>query len=281
MEIPHDASLIGLRSSNQDVHEIILNIDGKHDNKLNHINFYMVADGHSLGEQCKVSKFIKTQMSPYFMKPDITYPMTDQQIHQIFNHIERKLELENKTFAHSAGSTCLIIVMYRQNKNSYIQVINLGDSRAIMCSNNFALPLTKDHKPNWPEEYKRITDLGGKVVVDEDGDARINDLAVSRAFGDIESKPYVSHIPDIFKYKLVQDDLFIVMACDGLYDVVENHEAVNFVLDNLVVSKTGTKLLDKRKSIAKSLAEYAIKKGSTDNISAIIIYLFPKENMSV
>src|SRR5436305_1930508 len=74
----------------------------------------------------------------------------------------------------------------------YINVINTGDSRCIICRDNLGIPLSKDHKPNWPEERYRIQQLGGKIYYDGD-DYRIKDLSVSRAFGDIDAEPYVTY----------------------------------------------------------------------------------------
>ena len=99
-------------------------------------------------------------------------------------------------------------------------MMNVGDSRAVLCKNdNSVLQLTQDHKPNDKNERSRINKLGGKIYYDG-YDWRIKDLSLSRAFGDIEAKPFVSHLPQIYRYKLNNDDKFIIFACDGLWDVV-------------------------------------------------------------
>ena len=144
-------------------------------------------------------------------------------------------------------------------------MINVGDSRGVLCKhNNSVLQLTEDHKPNDVNEKKRISQLGGKIYYDG-YDWRIKDLSLSRAFGDIEAKPYVSHLPQIYRYKLNDNDKFVIFACDGLWDVLSNKKAVNFVLKLQQMNFKG--------NIAAKLAEYAILEGSYDNVTVVILFL--------
>ncbi len=83
----------------------------------------------------------------------------------------------------------------------------------------------------------------------------------------MDNKPHISHIPDIYYYDLTKDDKFIVMACDGVWDVLDNTTVVNFV---------SQQLKNKKKDIAHALASYAITKGSTDNVSVIVIIISNK-----
>ena len=140
-----------------------------------------------------------------------------------------------------------------------------------MCRNNIAHRLTKDHKPDKPEEKYRITQLGGKIYYDG-YDWRINDLSVSRAFGDNESKAYVTHRPDLYKYKITKRDKFMVLACDGLWDVMTDQNVVDFVLDRYYDMKNGDRI-NKRVNVSKQLAEHAIQVGSGDNITALVVFL--------
>jgi protein phosphatase 2C len=123
------------------------------------------------------------------------------------------------------------------------------------------------------DEKNRIEKLNGKIYYDG-YDWRISDLSVSRAFGDIDAFPYVTHKPEIFKYKLKKNDKFFILACDGLWDVISNQDACNFVLQKLnETSKISTINGNSKNNIAQALAEYAIKNGSTDNVSIILIFL--------
>lgn len=278
--IVYHTSLIGKRATNEDQHQMVLNGDNNN-SKLNNINFFAVYDGHGGN---KVSKFLKNNLAQYFLKKNIQYPPSDNYIMKVFNHLQKKLAIDHKDFAYGQGSTCLILLNFSSNKKNYLYLINLGDCRAVICSNGLANYLTKDHKPDWPDEKKRINNLGGEIYFDG-VDYRIGAMSVSRSFGDIDAAPYVIHLPDIYKYKVNVDDQFIIMACDGLWDVLSNHDAVNFVLNQVELKKKkgySGKLNDNkyevifedgRKNIAKSLAEYAINKGSTDNITVIVIFL--------
>lgn len=258
----YSTSQLGRRPQNEDNHDVILNLDGKDPNKSN-VNYFAVYDGHG-GKQ--VSNFLKENMAKFYVHKKLNYPLTKKYVTKVSDFVQTSLKKHK--FSNKMGSTSLIVIQFKYNNEDYINVINTGDSRCIMCRDNFAMPLTKDHKPNWPEEYYRIMNLGGKVQFDG-YDWRINDLSVSRAYGDVDATPYVTHTPDLFRYKIDKNDKFMVVACDGLYESLSNNDVVNFVLLNCY-DPTLTKRINKGVNIAEKLAKYAISKGSNDNCSAII-----------
>jgi len=258
------ATLQGLRPQNEDSHKIIINLDGK-DKLINNVNLYSVFDGH--GGRF-VSTFLKNNLIDYLINPTIKYPLSKKYIYTIYDQVQNRLRSDKR--AQHCGSTGLVAIHYNQLGENYLNIINSGDSRCVLCRDNFAIQLTKDHKPNWPEEYHRITQAGGNIVFDG-FDWRIRDLSVSRAFGDVDATPFVTHRPDIFRYKLSPSDKFIVLGCDGLYDSVDNNEIVNFVLSNCYDSSTLVRI-NRNINIGRKLADYAITKGSTDNVSAIVVF---------
>jgi serine/threonine protein phosphatase PrpC len=264
--ISQSVSVKGIRDQNEDKHLSFMN-KNKGDSKYINVNYFSLFDGHGGKE---VSTYLYDNMYKYFIEKSIKYPLTNRYIINVYNKIQG--ELKNYEYSLGTGSTGLILINYFDNKDNIIHIINNGDSRAILCRNNLAVPLTKDHKPNWPEERIRITSLGGHITFDG-SDYRIKDLSVSRAFGDIDTVPYVTHIPDIYKYKLDKNDKFIVMACDGLWDVVSNDEVVNYILNNFYESDLKIKKNIESVCAAKNLAKLALKKGSTDNITIIVIFL--------
>jgi serine/threonine protein phosphatase PrpC len=174
------------------------------------------------------------------------------------------------------GSTCLVFQLERGKKDTYhIQAINIGDCRAVLCNEYFiAVTLTKDHKPTQWEERIRIEKLGGKITKDPGDDARINGLAVSRAFGDLDVVPYVTHVTEIFNYTININSKFVILGCDGVWDVLSSQEAVDFVIYEMLSNNTQHENYHThtQKKIAKKLGEYALKKGSGDNISIIILF---------
>jgi serine/threonine protein phosphatase PrpC len=232
---------------------------------MNNVNYFGVFDGHGGN---KVSTFLHKNLANFFMDKRLTYPLTKNNVNKAYDDYQNKISKYN--WGHESGSTCLVVVHFKKNNSNYLNVINTGDSRCILCRDNFAMPLTKDHKPRWPEEKARIEKMGGKIVFDG-YDWRISQFSVSRAFGD-SSEPYLIHRPDLFRYKLDKSDKFFVMACDGLWDVMNNDDVVNFVLINCYDSSCKIRI-NKNRNIAKMLAEYAIKKGSTDNITVIVTFL--------
>eukprot|EP00200_Dunaliella_tertiolecta_P008380 CAMPEP_0202379020 /NCGR_PEP_ID=MMETSP1127-20130417/22137_1 /ASSEMBLY_ACC=CAM_ASM_000462 /TAXON_ID=3047 /ORGANISM="Dunaliella tertiolecta, Strain CCMP1320" /LENGTH=281 /DNA_ID=CAMNT_0048977445 /DNA_START=274 /DNA_END=1118 /DNA_ORIENTATION=- len=109
-----------------------------------------------------------------------------------------------------------------------LYVANVGDSRAVLCRGGKAQPLSVDHKPNSKEERQRIENAGGVVVWA--GTWRVGGvLAVSRAFGDKPLKRYVIATPDIREESLRDDDEFLILASDGLWDVISNQDAAGIV----------------------------------------------------
>jgi serine/threonine protein phosphatase PrpC len=132
------------------------------------------------------------------------------------------------------GSTCLV-VLRRRNQ---VWVANTGDSRAILGLGRLSgrvhdvVNLTRDHKPGSATEKHRIETAGG-YVQDVHGVPRvIGELAVSRAIGDKRYHPYVIPHPDVMYYPLTPGTMhsFIVLATDGLWDVMSSDEVGNFIV---------------------------------------------------
>jgi serine/threonine protein phosphatase PrpC len=280
----HKTSQCGLRESNEDVERYFFNMDenGKPINKkYAPIDFFLVCDGHG-GKQ--VAEFIAPIIQEKFTNRNMYYPIDTELKNKIFDELQLILIRHPRNIAKNCGCTCLIMVRFFnfKSRRKYIQLFNAGDSRAVLSKNGLAIALTKDHKPIWPDEKKRIFRIckankeKGKIYYDG-GDWRVGDLSVSRSLGDLDNTPYVTHIPDTFLFKLNENDEFVILACDGLWDVVQNHEAVNFVKDHKNNNHTEFYQLSYPNSkndtnIARKLAHYAIAKGSTDNVSILIVF---------
>ena len=267
----HLVSLKGRRDENQDKHNVVINNDNKFDN-MAMSNLYGIYDGHG-GKF--VSAFLSKNLPNLFLDKNLQYPLKRKTILEKYNELNSKLKNNYYEMARQTGSTCLVVLQYKSECNDYINVINTGDSRCILCRDNLAIPLTKDHKPNWPEERSRIVKIGGKIYFDGD-DYRIKDLSVSRAFGDYDATPFLTYVPDIYRYKLEGGDKFIVMACDGVWDVLSNQDVVNFILTecfDVTTEKRNGNSDDAGNNVATKLGEYAISKGSGDNITIIVIFL--------
>lgn len=170
-----------------------------------------------------------------------------------------------------------------------ILIANLGDSRAVMCRSQngrlSAVRLSDDHKPGRPDEQKRIEGAGG--VVDMQGVWRVFTpspatfggrsllwgLAVSRAFGDLLMKePHrygcagvtgalVSALPEIHTFDLhPNEDRFLILACDGIWDVLSDDEAVAVCVEHRTADVA-----------AQGLIRRSFEVGSDDNLTALVV----------
>ena len=132
----------------------------------------------------------------------------------------------------TSGSTLVCVI----TTPSHILCANVGDSRAVVsCANGEAHALSVDHKPDNPPEKARIERAGSFVAIE-----RVNgELAMSRALGDFQykqakhmdiSQQAVTCIPEIsFHTRVNHSNSVLVLACDGVWDVLTNQEVVSFV----------------------------------------------------
>uniref|UniRef100_T1IPX2 Protein phosphatase 1B n=1 Tax=Strigamia maritima TaxID=126957 RepID=T1IPX2_STRMM len=168
-----------------------------------------------------------------------------------------------------SGSTAVCCLI----SSHHIFIANCGDSRAVLSRDKKVMFSTLDHKPINPVEKERIQNAGGSVMIQ-----RVNgSLAVSRALGDFEYKQVegkgpceqlVSPEPEIFVEKRDNElDEFLILACDGVWDVMSNDELCDFVRSRLFVS-------DNLTTICNEVVDTCLYKGSRDNMS-IVLVTFP------
>ncbi|KAL3844073.1 hypothetical protein ACJIZ3_001476 [Penstemon smallii] len=134
----------------------------------------------------------------------------------------------------TSGSTACVAVI-RENK---LVVANAGDSRCVISRNGQAYNLSRDHKPDLEIERERILKAGGFIHA-----GRVNgSLNLARAIGDMEfkqnkflpaEKQVVTADPDINIVELCDDDEFIVLACDGIWDCMSSQQLVDFIREQL------------------------------------------------
>lgn len=146
------------------------------------------------------------------------------------------------------SGTTAIVVMVSPDK---IVWANCGDSRGLLCTDGGVSFATTDHKPVNPDERNRIEKAGGTVMMQ-----RVNgSLAVSRALGDFDYKragdlpatqQLVSPEPEItVKDRDHDKDQFLLLACDGIFDVMSNEEVSGFVLHRLRLTDDLTEICSK------------------------------------
>lgn len=178
----------------------------------------------------------------------------------------------------TVGSTAVVALVC----SSHIIVANCGDSRAVLCRGKEPMALSVDHKPNREDEYARIEASGGKVI-QWNGHRVFGVLAMSRSIGDRYLKPWIIPEPEIMFIPRARDDECLILASDGLWDVMTNEEACEVARKRILLwhKKHGAPpLVERGKGIdpaAQAAAEYlsmlALQKGSKDNISVIVVDL--------
>lgn len=136
---------------------------------------------------------------------------------------------------------------------------NVGDARIILCRAGKALRLSYDHKGSDENEGKRIANAGGLIL-----NNRVNGvLAVTRALGDTYMKDLVTGHPYTTETVIQPEvDEFIIIACDGLWDVCSDQDAVDLVRDE-----------QDPVAASKKLVDHALARFSTDNLSCMIVRL--------
>jgi len=174
-----------------------------------------------------------------------------------------------------AGSTAVMCCI----SPMFITTANVGDSRAVLCRNGIAIDLSQDHKPTAPAELVRITKAGGWVGQT----GRINGkLAVSRAIGDFAYKQnrsvpreeqVVSGTPDVRVVERRGDDEFLLIACDGVWDVISSQDAVNLVRSCLGKRRRAWRRVMNHQMELSAIVETLFDNcvSSSDNLTAILV----------
>lgn len=171
----------------------------------------------------------------------------------------------------TCGSTACVAII----RNDQLVVANAGDSRCVISRKGQAHDLSRDHKPELQSEKERIENAGGYIVA-----GRVNgSLNLTRAIGDMEmkenkllpaEKQTVSAEPEVNTVTLSEDDEFIVLACDGIWDCMSSQQVVDFVHEKLKtedsLSAVCEKLLD------RCLAPESGGEGC-DNMTMILVVL--------
>ncbi|KAL2011765.1 hypothetical protein VTN00DRAFT_4483 [Thermoascus crustaceus] len=225
----------GWRISMEDAHAAVLDLHAKYTDKSDQptapdkrLSFFGVYDGHGgdkvaqfAGEN--IHKIVAKQES--FAKGDIEQALKDG-----FLATDRAILEDPKYEEEVSGCTASVGIISRDK----IWVANAGDSRSVLGVKGRAKPLSFDHKPQNEGEKARISAAGGFVDF-----GRVNgNLALSRAIGDFEFKKsaelapeqqIVTAYPDVTVHEITEDDEFLVIACDGIWDCQSSQAVIEFV----------------------------------------------------
>lgn len=177
-----------------------------------------------------------------------------------------------------AGCTAVVAVLHGND----LYVANAGDSRAVLCRGGQAYALSEDHKPGQEGERSRIMAAGG-FLSNIGGVTRVNgNLNLSRAIGDLKYKTnsglpaneqIITAEPDVKHVVLTHNDPFFLLACDGVWDVMTNQQACEFVSERLEQNRD-------LKTISSELLDACLASNPSetqgvgcDNMTAIIVRL--------
>ena len=277
-----------VRNYNEDRVSIILNITQPPRNNGEvwpRCSFFGVFDGHG-GSAC--ADFLRDNLHQYIVRTRYFPFQPKEAIFEGFEIAEKEflLRAESTNPVDKSGSCAIILLIV----GDICYVANLGDSRAVMCSEaGYKIyPLSKDHKPFEEEELKRIIANGGKIYQTVSqinpnpvlGPYRVlpGRLSVSRTIGDIEAKlsgyggndKVLISIPEVKAFKMHDEYEFIILACDGIFDKLSNKEVIQSAWAGLMENLSGN-VHQLCGASAENVMRTALCRRSLDNITVVII----------
>lgn len=251
------SSMQGWRRSMEDAHTVLLKP---------HVSFFAVFDGHG-GDT--TAKYCASNLHKLILSSEAFYAKdVNRALHDGFVNADKEFyQMDSGTRSGCAAVTLCIC-------DDTLYCANAGDSRCVLCRNGEAFPLSNDHKPVNTWEQLRIERAGSYVF-----NRRVNGiLALSRGIGDFTFKantviPWeqqaVTSVPEIQSTSLQpENDSFVVLACDGIWDVMTNEEVVLFVKRRLSMEIPLTVIVEEL--MTHCLSPTPFKKGN-DNMSVIIV----------
>merc|ERR1719362_1449372 len=204
-----------------------------------------VFDGH--GEMGgRVSRFACDSLCRSFAEHKEAQGNPKGALEAAYESVQHRIEKEHNRAASESGTTAVVAYKHRDR----LFVANVGDSKAVLGRSDGsglqAVDLSREHKPDLPDERQRLEKLGATVAqmqipVRSDGGSirwtkagphRVmlkegrGGLAVSRSLGDLSLKPYVSATPEITERRLDSKDRLVVLGSDGIWDHITSKEAV-------------------------------------------------------
>ncbi|CAI5703544.1 unnamed protein product [Peronospora effusa] len=226
----------------------------------------MAADLASEKVAEQMANVMKTDVFPAGQAEDADPNKIGKAMRDAFMNLDQRISDVFERNPNPSGCTALAALI----TPTHIIVANTGDSRCVMAKAGHTVAMSFDHKPTNVGERKRIENAGGHVT-----NSRVNgDLSVSRALGDFRYKScatlpadqqQVSAEPDIEVHKIDKTEEFLVLACDGIWDVMSNDEICAYIRQLMNKGETDLKL------IAEEILDNCLRAGSRDNMSVVIV----------
>ncbi|CAK8567548.1 unnamed protein product [Lathyrus sativus] len=241
------SSFRGKRVTMEDFYDVKTSIiDGRS------VSLFGIFDGHG---GSRAAEYLKDHLFENLTKHPKFLTDTKLAISETYQQTDAEFLDSVKDNFRDDGSTASTAVLV----DNHLYVANVGDSRTVISKAGKAIALSEDHKPNRSDERKRIENAGGVVMWA--GTWRVGGvLAMSRAFGNRMLKPFVVAEPEIQEQKIDEETEVLVLASDGLWDVVQNDDAVSIA-----------RAEEAAEAAARKLTEAAFNRGSADNITCIVV----------
>jgi len=239
------------------------------------VTFFVVADGHGGNE---AAKFAALHLPRSIFEQPCFEADPEAAILEGFAATERAwfTDAATKEIDGNVGTTITVAMVL----GNFLYLANLGDTDAVIYTKGGEKILTEQHIPANPSERARVRAEGGLIIGNTTKDFRLGhpvwnsrliNLGVTRAFGDLfyknteyigEKHSGLSGIPSISKRSLIQDESFIIIATDGLWEVVTPAEAVLLVAPSLQSDSTIS---------CRILMEVAKSRGAKDNTTILLV----------
>jgi len=180
-----------------------------------------------------------------------------------YEHLDKKLLVKQKSERWHDGSAALLAIVCEQQ----VHLLQVGDCQAALCGPDGAQFLCTEHRPAEPSEAKRLDMLGATVVK-----GRVHGLALSRAFGDLDVKSAGSAVtatPEVVTQEIDEAHEMLILGTDGLWDCMSADDAWEIVQN---AGRSGQEKWE-LENAARALATSAVEKGSSDNVSVVVVLL--------
>uniref|UniRef100_A0A7S1XI08 PPM-type phosphatase domain-containing protein n=1 Tax=Erythrolobus australicus TaxID=1077150 RepID=A0A7S1XI08_9RHOD len=234
-------------------------------------SMFAVFDGHGgtrVSELCKNSLLHAVEANASASSPSDALRKAFALIDERARELERPAKNSStagECTAGLCGSTASVVWI----RSGVLHVASVGDSKAVLATNDGrAVELTRDHRATSDDEVAQVEGRGGFVLMN-----RVNGvLAVSRAIGDHSLKPVISAEPDVLSRAVASGDELLILASDGLWDVMPSQQAVDLALGRYRNEVLAGFSIDKSlKGISNALLSRALELGATDDITVMVL----------
>ncbi|KAK8801377.1 hypothetical protein WA171_004522 [Blastocystis sp. BT1] len=204
----------------EDAHTIIPRLGGNDDTF-----FAAVYDGHGGRE---TADYVSNHLHLNLLKAMEAEALTTMEKRLEYAFFLTDMESKNEDMRNS-GCTGVCVIILNEDGKRMLYSANAGDSRSVLYTNGTTIRLSFDHKATDPDEEKRVISLGGFVMKQR----VLGILAISRSFGDHSCKQYITAEPYVRSMELTKDSEFLVLACDGVFDVLSDEDVTRIVKEEV------------------------------------------------